>query len=202
MRLKNTALFGEGDSTRLQPSVAVIDTGFWGICCRLNLARHLTKVWATPILMPGAVIAELFAKPARTNPITGALGATWFLDQQAFLDAVLAGTMQPENADHHYISGFNRGERDVIDLALELATFSGNLTTVLINERRAHEFANRQPGLIAISVPEFLVDLHDRGILSMIETVTTFNQLAAMGRTPRLFMTATATEIRTRGGSV
>ncbi len=182
--------------------VAVIDTGFWGICCRLNLAQHLTKVWATPIRMPGAVMAEIFAKPARTNPITGALEATWFLDQQAFLDAVLAGTMQPDNADHHYISGFNRGERDVIDLALELAMFSRNLTTVLINERRAHVFANQQPGLIAISVPEFLVDLHDRGILSITETASTFRQLAALGRTPSLFMNAVATEIRIRGGSV
>ncbi len=181
---------------------AVADTGFWGICCRLNLAQHLTKVWASPILMPGAVLAELFAAPALSKEPMGNEGSTLFLDQQKFLEAFLTETVQPENADHHHIAGFDRGERDVIDLAWELAVSSQNPITVLINERRAHEFANRQRGLIAISVPEFLVHLHDRGILSITETADTFNRLAALGRTPKLFMNATAVDIRARGGSV
>ncbi len=181
---------------------AVVDTGFWGICCRLNLEQYLTRVWATPILMPGAVIAEIFAAPALSQATTGRGGSTLFPDQQKFLDAFLAETVHPENADHNYITGFDRGERDVMDLALGLAVFAGTPMTVLINERRAHEFANRQPGIIAISVPEFLVNLHDQGILSMAETVDTFNRLAALGRTPKLFMNAIAAEIRARGGSV
>lgn len=181
---------------------AIVDTGFWGLCCRLNVEQHLTQVWAHPILIPGAVIAELFASPALAKATTGSGSAALFPDQQKFLEAFLAETVQPDNADHNHITGFDRGERDVIDLAWELATSLGTPMTVLINERRAHEFANQQPGLVAISVPEFLVDLHDRGILSITETAKTFNRLAALGRTPKLFMNATAAEIRARGGSV
>ena len=181
---------------------AVVDTGFWGLCCRLNVERHLTQVWAHPILIPGAVIAEIFAAPALAKAPTDSGSSTLFPDQQKFLEAFLAETVQPDNADHNHITGFDRGERDVIDLAWTLAASSGNPMTVLINERRAHEFANQQPGLVAISVPEFLVDLHDRGILSITETAETFNRLVAFGRTPKLFMNATAADIRARGGSV
>lgn len=181
---------------------AIVDTGFWTLCCRLNLIAHFTKVWASPILMPGAVIAEVFASPAFPPSTQPGMGPTLFLDQQFFLDTFLGSTIRPENADYNYTSGFNRGERDAIDLALELAIFSGNPTTVLINERRAHEFANQQPGIIAISVPEFLVHLHDRGILSITETADTFRRLAALSRTPKLFMNAAEADIRARGGSV
>lgn len=181
---------------------AIVDTGFWTLCCRLNLVEHFMKVWASPILMPGAVMVEVFASPALSQSAKPWVGPTLFLDQQIFLDTFLDGTLQPENADHNYISGFNRGERDVIDLALERAIFSGNPTTVLINERRAHDFANQQPGIIAISVPEFLVHLHDRGILSITETTDAFSRLTALGRTPKLFMEAAKAAIRARGGTV
>lgn len=90
---------------------AVVDTGFWGLCCRLHVEQYLTTVWANPILMPGAVIAEIFAAPALSQAITGHGGATLFPDQQKFLDAFLAEMVHPENADHNYITGFDWGER-------------------------------------------------------------------------------------------
>lgn len=97
-------------------------------------------------------------------------------------------------------TGLGGGERAVIDVALENQN-NGQAVHVLINELRAYHYAQNQ-GLIAISVPEFLVVLLTRGILNIQETVDVFHRLDALRSTPKAFIEVAHTVIQAWGGSV
>lgn len=171
---------------------AVVDTGFWGTCCALGLARYLTQVWAPPIWMPGAVLAELFAQP---QPATAPSWAGLYPDQHEFLQHFRQGVLRPTNPRQSATTQFNAGERAVIDLALELRA------TALIDEQRAHLYALQQ-GLDAVSVPEYLVLLLQEGILTVTDAEHVFRQLVYRNRSPKPFVDWARQVIRAQGGQV
>lgn len=84
-------------STSGLSSMAVVDTSFWSICCRLNIASRLTQVWLPPVLMPGVVLTEVFRAPDHSSPRPSWALPSWpvysfalYPDQIGFLEAFAA----------------------------------------------------------------------------------------------------------------
>ena len=183
---------------RMPRSSAVIDTGFWGTCCRLGIHLYLTHVWLDPILVPGAVMAEIFRQPAFMTTPAAVSWASWgplYRDQAEFLNAFLQRTVQPSNPNQSHVTLFHPGERAVLDLARELQA------DALIDEQKAHDHAITQ-GLDAISVPEYLVILLREGILTVTQAVTVFQQLIMLGRSPKPFIDWARYQLQAQGGQV
>ncbi len=84
-------------------SQAVVDTGFWGACCRLGIHIYLDRIWNDPIIIPGAVLAEIFKQPGKASllPWWTVFGpAAWgpfFPDQSAFMTAFVHRLVRPGN---------------------------------------------------------------------------------------------------------
>ncbi len=183
---------------RMSRSSAVVDTGFWGTCCRLGIHLYLTRIWPDPVLVPGAVMAEIFRQPAFMTSPAAASWAAWgplYRDQAEFLNAFLQRTVQPSNPNRSHMTLFHPGERAVIDLAVELHA------DALIDEQKAHDHAITQ-GLDALSVPEYLVILLREGILTVTQAVTAFQQLVALGRSPQPFIDWARYQLQAQGGQI
>ncbi len=90
---------------------------------------------------------------------------------------------------------FGPGEKATLDLGRELHA------DVLIEEQKAHDYANAQ-GLDAVSVPEYLVVLLRDAILTVTQTVLRFQQLVALNRSPQPFIDLARRQIRAQGGNV
>ncbi len=170
-------------------TVAVIDTGFWSTCCRLGIADHLTTLWQSSFIMPGAILGEIFYRRSRYA------GSRLFHDQAEFLAQFVAGRIVSQNPKAHVTTQFNAGERAVIDLALEI---NGD---VLIDEQRAHDYALQQ-GLDAISVPEYVVALLYENLVTLAIAERLFQTLIHGNRSPKDFLDYARDAIQGRGGKV
>ena len=177
---------------------AVIDTGFWGTCCRLGIHLYLTHVWLDPVLVPGAVMAEIFRQPAfMTNPtaVSWAAWGPWYRDQAEFLNAFLQRVLQPSNPNQSHLTLFHPGERAVLDMARE------RQADALIDEQKAHDYAITH-GTDAVSIPEYLVILLKQGILTVTQTVAVFQQLVRLGRPPQPFIDWARSQLQAEGGQL
>lgn len=180
------------------PPQAVVDTGFWNTCCRLGIHVYLTHIWPAPVLIPGAVIAEIFHQPAFMTTLNAASWASWgplYRDQAEFLNAFLQRTLQPSNPNLSRVALFHPGERAVLDLSQQVSA------NALHDEQKAHDYAIAQ-GLDAISVPEYPVILLQEGILTVTQGVGIFQQLESLNRSPQLFVEWARTRVRRLGGNV
>lgn len=123
------------------PPDTVVDTGFWNTCCRLGIHVYLTHIRPDPVLIPGAVIAEIFHQPAFMTTLNAASWASWgplYRDQADFLNAFLQRTLQPSNPNLSRVALFHPSERAVLDLSQQVSA------NALIDEQKAHDYAITQ----------------------------------------------------------
>jgi predicted nucleic acid-binding protein len=134
--------------TRADRVLAVLDTSFWVLACRAEIAANCLDLF--DIVVPKAVEEELLARQtgvaAREYPYT-----TLFRH--------LRHALRPPPVDVKPLSIFGPGEAETIALAVELKA------VLLINERPGLQYA-RNVGLDVASVPTVIVLLRSQGVIS------------------------------------
>jgi hypothetical protein len=128
---------------------AVLDTSFWVMAYRAEIAANCLDLF--DMVVPGAVELEIQAN----DPL---------VPRGEFPYATLFRHLRDKMTDPPFpepapLGDLGPGEAAAISLAQHLGA------ALLINERRALKLA-RNLGLAAVAVPETIVGLHHRGVIS------------------------------------
>ena len=141
---------------------AVMETSFWVLGHRIDILSYLTRFFT--IFVPQAVRVEILASdPRYPQRIYGYQEMFHLLETQ--------GLLSPCKPTRR-LSQFHAGEAAALAMALEKEWW------LLINEQRALSFA-RQQAIKAVTVPEFIVYLYDRHILSYRSALAKLEGIAA-----------------------
>ena len=128
---------------------AVLDTSFWTAAVHVGVDAYLPLYFAMPILVPGAVRAEIEREGSGSRRLRE--------DQQRFRLWLEDGRLAVADPARSYPM-LGRGEAACLGLAQERAL------VLLVNERRAYAEARRL-GIRAVTVPELVVRLARDGYI-------------------------------------
>jgi predicted nucleic acid-binding protein len=128
---------------------AVLDTSFWVVAYRAEIAANCLDLF--DVVVPGAVEAEIQAN----DPLVPR-GEFPYATLFRHLRDKMTDPPDPEPLP---LGDLGPGEAAAISLARHLGT------ALLVNERRALKIA-RNLGLAAIAIPETIVGVHHRGVIS------------------------------------